>query len=52
LLNDYYGQSNVALSVPCVLDSNGIAEIIQIPLNKLENEQLAKSSETLRNYLK
>lgn len=51
-LHDYYGQSDVALSVPCVLDSNGIAEIIKVPLNALEQEQFAKSAETLRGYLK
>lgn len=49
-LHDYYGQSDVALSVPCVLDSSGIADIIKVPLNKLEQEQLAKSAETLRQY--
>ncbi len=50
-VEDYYGQSNVALSVPCVLDSQGIAEIIKLPLNKLEQEQFAKSAETLRALL-
>jgi len=50
-LHDYYGQNNVALSVPCVLDSNGIAEIIKVPLNTLEQEQLEKSADNLRKYL-
>jgi len=52
LLHDYYGQSNVALSVPCVLDSSGIADTIKIPLNKLEQKQFAASAEALRQYLK
>ena len=40
------------LSVPCVLDSSGIADVIKVPLNKLEQDQLAKSVETLKGYLK
>lgn len=51
-LHDYYGENNVALSVPCVLDSNGISDVLEIPLNKLEQKNLAKSAETLRQYLK
>lgn len=51
-LNDYYGHSDVALSVPCVLDSNGVADVIKVPLNKLEQEQLAKSVEIVGNYIK
>ena len=50
-LNNYYGHSKVALSVPCVLDSGGIADVIQIPLNKLEQKQLAKSVDALKKYL-
>ncbi len=51
-LNDYYGHSNVALSVPCVLDSQGIADTIKVPLNDKEQQSLAKSVETLKEYLK
>jgi len=50
-LHDYYGQNDVALSVPCVLDSSGIADVIKVPLNTLEQEQFAKSAETLKGYL-
>jgi L-lactate dehydrogenase len=51
LVDDYYGQSNVALSVPCVLDSSGIADIIKVPLNTKEKAQFAKSAQTLKKYL-
>ncbi len=51
-LKDYYGESNVALSVPCVLDSSGISDVIKIPLNKAEQKSLAKSAANLRQYLK
>ncbi len=50
-VHDYCGQNDVALSVPCVLDSSGIADIIKVPLNELEQEQFAKSGDTLRKYL-
>jgi L-lactate dehydrogenase len=51
-IHDYYNQSDVALSVPCVLDSSGIADIIQVPLNTYEEEKFAQSAETLKKYLK
>jgi len=50
-LEDYYGHSNVALSVPCVLDSRGIAEVIKVPLDEKEQKQLALSVKTLKSYL-
>lgn len=51
MLEDYYGHSEVALSVPCVLDSNGVSEILKVPLNDEEQGSLAKSVETLKSYL-
>ncbi len=50
-LNDYYGHSDVALSVPCVLDSDGVSEVIKIPLNQKELEMLEISVKTLKGYL-
>ncbi|MBD3328557.1 L-lactate dehydrogenase [Candidatus Peregrinibacteria bacterium] len=51
VLDDYYGHSDVALSVPCVLDSDGVSEVIHVPLNEEEQRGLRKSVETLRQYL-
>ena len=51
VLEDYYGHSDVALSVPCVLGSSGIEEVIKVPLNEKEQKQLAKSAETLKELL-
>ncbi len=51
-LENYYGISGVALSVPCVLDSTGVTDVIKIPLNALELKQLKKSATTLKGYLK
>lgn len=50
-LKDYYGISDVALSVPCVLDSTGVAGTVKVPLNALEKKQLKKSANVLKSYL-
>lgn len=51
-LENYYGISNVALSVPCILDSNGISTVVKVPLNAKERKQLKKSADTLKGYIK
>ena len=51
-LNDFYGHNDVCLSVPCVLDSDGISEIVNVPLDAEEQNMLAKSVSTLKDYLK
>lgn len=51
LLHDYYGHSNICLSVPCILGKNGIEKVLEVPLDKKEQLQLRKSVETLREYL-
>lgn len=50
-LNNYYGHSDVALSVPCVLDSDGVSNIIEAPLSKKELKMLEKSVNTLKQFL-
>ncbi|MCK9185941.1 L-lactate dehydrogenase [Candidatus Gracilibacteria bacterium] len=52
LLKNYYGHSDVCLSVPCVVGENGIEKIIKIPLNAKEKSLLAKSVKTIKSYLK
>lgn len=47
-LNNYYGISDVALSVPCVLGRRGIEDILLVPLSEDEKESLKKSAETLK----
>jgi len=48
LLDDYYGHSDVCLSVPCILGANGIEEVIKVPLDKNEQDALAKSVDVLK----
>jgi L-lactate dehydrogenase len=52
LLQDYYGHSDVCLSMPCVIGQAGIEKAIDIPLNEEEQKLLAKSVSTLKSYSK
>jgi len=51
LLNNYYGHSKVALSVPCVIGRNGVEEVLHIRLSKEEQDNLTKSVDTLKKYI-
>ncbi len=50
-LKNYHGISDVALSVPAAIGNKGIEEIIEVPLNQYEMDQLKHSAETLKQYL-
>lgn len=52
MIKNYYGHSNLCLSVPCVLGKNGIESVLKVPLNKTEQSSLKKSVDTLKPYLK
>lgn len=47
-LQDYYGQSGMALSLPCVVGSNGVEQVIPIPLSAEENSTFIKAAQVLR----
>ncbi len=49
-LENYYGISDIALSVPCVLGRQGIEEILTVPLNEQEQILLHKSASVLASY--
>ncbi|MBI1934815.1 L-lactate dehydrogenase [Candidatus Woesearchaeota archaeon] len=51
-LKGYHGVSDVCLSVPCIVNRNGIKEQILMPLNSLEKRQLKKSASLIKNILK
>lgn len=51
MITDYYGHSDVCLSVPCVIGRNGIEKIIQIPLNEKEQELLSNSVKVIKSFL-
>ncbi|MBC8061217.1 MAG: L-lactate dehydrogenase [Clostridiaceae bacterium] len=50
-LEGEYGISNVALSIPCVISSEGISKRLVVPLSETEAELLKKSAEILSSYL-
>lgn len=50
LLQDYYGYSDVCLSIPCVLGRKGIVKTLTVPLDKDEKTKLAKSVEVLKSF--
>lgn len=49
LLNDYYGISDVCLSVPSIVDRKGVSQRLQIPLSGNELQGLRRSAEALRS---
>ena len=51
-LKDYHGVSDVCLSVPTIVNRNGIKEHIVMPLNSLEKKQLRKSAGVIKGVLK
>jgi len=51
-LKDYNGVSDVCLSVPTILDRNGIKEQIIMPLNELELAQLKYSADQIKSAIR
>ena len=48
-LQNYHGVSNICLSVPTVLNRNGVRETLEIPLDDREIKDLQKSAAIIRN---
>lgn len=47
--HSFCGVEGVALSVPCVLDSTGVTQVLELPLNLLEKKQFKKSAALLKS---
>ena len=47
-LNGEYGQEEVFIGAPAIINRNGIQSVIEIPLNDSELQKMAHSAETLR----
>jgi L-lactate dehydrogenase len=52
MMHNYYGVSDVCLSVPCVLNRKGVKEQLKIPLTAEEQAQLKHSGEVLKGIIK
>ena len=50
-LQDYYGINEVCLSVPAVVNSQGIREIIRLPLDEDEKERFRASANIIRTVV-
>jgi L-lactate dehydrogenase len=48
LIEDYYGISDVCLSLPTVVDRSGVARILRLELSTEEEEALCRSAEVLK----
>jgi len=51
LLNDYHGNSDVYLGVPCVIDRSGVREVLPLPLCDEEKILLKHSADTLKERI-
>jgi len=52
LLRDYYDVDDVCLSVPTIINRNGVREALKLPLTEEEIAKLQSSASTLKNILK
>ena len=50
-LHQYYGNSGMAVSVPCVVGRNGVEKVLEAKLDWHEKQMLEKSVENLKSYL-
>lgn len=50
-LEDYNGVSDVYLGVPCVVDRNGVREILPLPLNETEKVAFQASANKLKEQI-
>lgn len=51
-LDDYYGLSNVAMSIPCVVGKNGVERQLMASLSEEEVVKMYNSAKVLQEYLK
>ena len=52
LIKDYYGVDEVCLSLPSIVNSNGVEQILRIELSAKEQAQFKHSAETLKAIIK
>ncbi len=48
-LQDYYGVSDICLSVPTIVNRNGVREVLKLPLEEGEIKQFQNSASILKN---
>jgi L-lactate dehydrogenase len=48
LIEDYYGISDLCLSLPTVVNRSGIQKVLRLELSEVEHSQLSHSADVLR----
>lgn len=48
-MDGQYGISDICLSVPTVVNSTGIERVLEVPISNLENDELKKSANALKD---
>ncbi|SEM15797.1 L-lactate dehydrogenase [Alkalibacterium putridalgicola] len=51
-LEGEYGQNDIYIGSPAIINSNGLKKIVEIPLNDSEKEKMRHSVNTIRTHLK
>ncbi|MDH3191219.1 MAG: lactate dehydrogenase [Nitrosopumilus sp.] len=51
LIKGEFGEHDVCMGIPVIIDKNGVSKIREIKLNKSESESLKISAQTIRNYI-
>jgi len=51
ILDDYLGVSGVALSVPTIVDSSGIAEVLHVPFDEGEKQRFQRSASVVADTI-
>ncbi|MBZ4687426.1 MAG: L-lactate dehydrogenase [Clostridiales bacterium] len=52
LVNGHFGINDICLSLPCIVDGSGVAEVLNVPISDREIDKLKKSASTLKEILK
>jgi len=52
LITDYYGISDVCISIPSIVDIKGLEQYISLDLSKAEEELFKHSANTLKGFIK
>jgi len=48
-LDGEYGQNDICIGVPCIIDASGVASIVSLDLNAAEQEKFNQSAAAVRN---
>ncbi len=52
LVDGHYGLEGVYMSLPCIVGSSGIKQVLEIPLNAEEEKKLHRAAKTLKEAIK